>query len=84
MLSVKIAPPAPVVKILFALKDIHPISPIVPECLILFLYFIKLPKLSEASSIILIFLFLHKLTISFRSTTLPNTCTMIIALTFLF
>ena len=37
---VKIAPLDPVVKILFALKDIHPISPIDPECFLLFLHFI--------------------------------------------
>ena len=69
------APPAPVVIILFALKEKQPISPNVPVCC-----FIddddkakKLPILSDASSIILIFFFLHNFISFLNDETLPNT-----------
>ena len=54
------APPAPVVIILFALKEMQPISPKVPECFFIVGDLKKLPRLSEASSIILIFFFFCK------------------------
>jgi len=57
-----IAPPLPEVIILFALNERHEISPIVPVNLFLNLpetYLV--PKLSEASSMIIIFLSLQSL-----------------------
>ena len=56
-LSVKIIPPPPDVIILLALNDKHPINPIVPVCLFENLPFkYVVPKLSLASSMIVIFL----------------------------
>ena len=55
-----IIPPPPAVRVLFPLKDKHPIFPIVPVYLFFFLPFIYfVPKLSPASSSIEIFLFLQ-------------------------
>ena len=61
LLLVMIAPPLPEVIILFALKERHEMSPIVPVNLFLnFPEIYLVPKLSDASSIIFIFLFLQR------------------------
>ena len=74
------APPTPVVTILFPLKLKTPISPKVPTCL--FLY--KLPKASAASSKTFILYFLAIVRISVIFAGCPKTCTTIIALIILF
>ena len=56
-----IAPPLPEVIILFALNERHEMSPIVPVNLFLnFPEIYLVPKLSDASSIMIIFLFLQR------------------------
>ena len=80
-LLLTIAPPDPAVIILLPLNEKIPMSPIVPVYLPLNFPVLYLEaKLSAASSIILIFLFLHN-GISFSTdAAFPQICAMIIAL----
>ena len=73
LFCVSTTPPFPAVVILLPLKDIIPNSPIVPVCLFLNFPFVYIePKLSAASSIILMFLLLHNLANFSKLAALPK------------
>ena len=77
---VKIAPPQPDVISLFPLKEITPISPIVPVCFFFFLSPYIYPKPFAASLNLKILFFLHSLKRTRILERFPQICATIIAL----